>query len=111
MTPEASARTRALLADSLTVWRVRGDVAPGEPPAVAVIRAEDGTVVWVEPALASESPIRWWVRWQAPGAAAHASPAPRSRPCTSVLGLLRTVRHALGAESGYTLRIAPSSDA
>lgn len=111
MTPDASARIRALLADSLTLWKVRGDVTPGAPPVDAVIHAEDGTVVWVEPALASESPIRWWVRWHAPGAAARASPVPRSRPCTSAVGLLRTVREVLGAESGYTLRIAPSSDA
>ncbi len=105
MTPEALARVRALLADSLMVWRVRGEVAAGEPPAVAVIRAEDGTVVWVEPAPESESPIRWWVRWHVPGAAAQALPAPRSRPCTSAVGLLRTVREALGAEGGRRLRI------
>ena len=109
MTPEASERTRALLADSLAVWRVRGDVAPGEPPAVAVIRAEDGTVVWVEPAPESETPIRWWVRWHAPDAAAEAAPLPRSRPCTSAVRLLRTVRQALGAEDGRRLRIGPSA--
>ncbi len=57
MTPEASAQIRALLADSLTVWRIRGEVAPGEAAAVAIVRAEDDTVVWVEPAPESESLI------------------------------------------------------
>ena len=110
MTPEASARTRALLADSLMVWRVRGDVVLGEPPAAAVIRAQDGTVVWVEPAPESERPVRWWVRWHAPGATGQASPLARSRPCNSAVGLLRAVREALGAEGGRRLRIAPSGN-
>lgn len=109
MTPEASARARALLADSLTVWRVHGDVIPGEPPAVAVIRAQDGIVVWVETAPQSERPVRWWVRWHAPGAAGQASPPKRSRPCTSAVGLLCAVREALGAAGGRRLRIAPSA--
>lgn len=102
MTAEASARIRALLADSLAVWKVRGNVTPGEPPADAVIHAENGTVVWVEPAQAPDAPIRWWVRWHEPGG------APRSRPCASAVGLLRTVREALGAGNGYRLRIAPA---
>lgn len=108
MTPEASERTRALLVDSLAVWHVRGAVQAGEPPAVAVIHAEDGTVVRVEPAPESESPVRWWVRWHRMDAAMRGAGATRSRPCTSAVGLLRTVREALSAEGGRRLQIAPS---
>jgi hypothetical protein len=101
--------TRALLADSLAVWRVRGAVQAGEPPAVAVIHAEDGTVVRVERASESERPVRWWVRWHGLNAAAQGAGATRSRPCTSAVGLLRAVREALGAEGGRRLRIGPSA--
>ena len=111
MTPEAIAQVRALLKDSLIVWRVHGEVDPAEPQGVAVIRAEDGAVVSVEHAPQSESPIRWWVRWHTPGATAETSPLPRSRPCTSAVGLLRTVREALGAEVGRRLRIGPEAGA
>lgn len=54
MTPEASAQIRALLADSLTVWRICGEVAPGEAAAVAILCAEDDAVVWVKPAPESK---------------------------------------------------------
>ena len=101
MNTETPALVRALLNDSLVVWKVRGEVTSGEPPADAVVHAEAGTVVSVEQAPASDAPIRWWVRWHSPGS------VPRSRPCTSVVGLLRTVRDALGAEPGYRVRIAP----
>lgn len=108
MTMDASQTARALLADSLTVWHVRGTVKAGEPSEVAVIQAEDGTVVRVERALDSERPVRWWVRWRELNAAAQGADASRSRPCTSAVGLLRTVREALGAEGGPRLRIGPS---
>ncbi len=101
--------TRALLADSLAVWHVRGAVQAGEPPTVAVIHAEDGTVVRVEHALDSERPVRWWVRWREFNAAAQGGNTSRSRPCTSAVGLLRAVREALGAEGGRRLRIGPSA--
>jgi hypothetical protein len=101
--------TRALLADSLAVWHVCGTVQAGEPSEVAVIHAEDGTVVRVERALDSERPVRWWVRWHEFNAAAHGADASRSRPCTSAVGLLRAVREALGAEGGRRLRIGPSA--
>ena len=105
MRAQDSARARLLLSDSLTVWRVRGGVDAGEHPVIAVIHAEDGTEVRVESAAVAETPIRWWVRWQPPGAATS-----RSRPCTSIVMLLRTVRGALGAENGNKLRLAPASD-
>jgi hypothetical protein len=100
-----SAAARSLLSDSLTVWRVHGVVEASELPVIAVIHAEDGTVARVESAIASEAPIRWWVRWQPPGAATS-----RSRPCTSIVMLLRTVRVALGAENGNRLRLAPTAN-
>jgi hypothetical protein len=106
MTEAASERARALLAQSLAVWRVSGTVEAGEPPVVAVIHG-DGTVVRVEIAAESECPIRWWVRWHASDAAPNA--VPRCRPCASTVGLLRTVREALNIEGGSSLRIAPAS--
>jgi hypothetical protein len=101
MNENSAALLRTLMKDSLTVWKVRGDVTSGNPPADVVINAEGGIVVSVEPAPVEDSPIRWWVRWDTPGNAS------RSRPCTSVVGLLRTVRDAVDAERGYRLRIAP----
>ena len=109
MTSDASQRARTLLADSLAVWHVRGTVQAGEPSEVAVIHAEDGTIVRVERALDSERPVRWWVRWHELNAAAQGAGASRSRPCTSAVGLLRAVREALGAEGGRRLRIGPSA--
>ena len=106
MTPEVPDRVRALLAESLAVWRVGGSVAAGEPPVAAVVHGES-TVVRVEIAAESENPIRWWVRWHDAGAAAGG--APRSRPCASVVGLLRAVRDALNVEGSRRLRIAPSA--
>jgi 5-enolpyruvylshikimate-3-phosphate synthase len=98
------AQVRALLADSLDVWRVHGIVADAEAPAIALIRGEDGTLVRVEIAAAADAPIRWWVRWRT-----HDAMAMRSRPCTSIVMLLRTVRAALGADAGRKLRIAPGA--
>ena len=98
-------RVRTLLADSLLLWQVEGEVTAGEPPAVARIATADGTVARVEPAAADDLPIRWWVRWQGPTAGPGGE---RSRPCTSIVGLLRTVRTALDVEVGQRLRIAPA---
>jgi hypothetical protein len=104
--PAIAVHARTLLTQSLALWQVGGTVGAGTPPAIAEIRAQDGTVLRVEPAAADELPIRWWVRWSPPAGSPPA--AERSRPCTSVVGLLRTVRTALGAERGQRLRIAPA---
>lgn len=102
MSPESIATARALLTASLSVWKVAGHVEPGDAPAVAEVRADDGTVVRVEPASEDERPVRWWVRWASPGSET------RARPAASVVGMLKSVRMALGAEGGNRLRIAPA---
>ena len=55
MSAETSALVRALLKDSLVVWRISGHVTPGEPPANAIIHAASGTVVSVEHAQAADA--------------------------------------------------------
>ena len=80
MTPSA---LRDLLADSLALWGVAGRVVVAET-GVAVHAA--GAVLVIAPADASDGPIRWWLTRDG-----------RRRPCPSVLGLLRSLRNALGA--------------
>jgi hypothetical protein len=109
MTEMLASRAYALLAESLVVWQVDGTITAGKYPVVAEIHGE-AAVVQVEIASQSESPIRWWVRWTGSNAPA-AGDGPRSRPCTSTVGLLRGVREALGADGGRALRIAPSPPA
>jgi hypothetical protein len=106
MTTATLAPIHSLLVDSLTLWKIRGAVSSTESPAVVAIHADDGTEIRVEPASEIERPIRWWVRWRA---AEKTVTGLRSRPCTSTIGLLRTVREALGADGGLTLQIAPAS--
>ena len=48
----------------------------------------------VRPATAAERPLRWWL--ERPG---------QRRPCTSLLGLLRGLRNALGAGEGEARRL------
>ncbi|MDB5374854.1 MAG: hypothetical protein JWP04_3496 [Belnapia sp.] len=83
---------RDLLADALALWEVPGRVAvAGEGVA---LRAPDGTALRVTAAEATDRPIRWWV--EKPG---------QRRPCTSVVGLLRTLRNAVGAGEGEARRL------
>lgn len=78
---------RALVLDTLALWGVAAAVAvDGDGVALA---APDGTPLRVVPAPPDERPLRWWV--ERPG---------QRRPCTSVLGLLRTLRNAVGAGGG-----------
>lgn len=88
MTPPA---LRDLLADSLALWGVAGRVSvAAEGVAVAV----GETRLVVAPAGAGDDPIRWWVTRDG-----------RRRPCPSVLGLLRTVRNALGVPGAAPVRV------
>jgi hypothetical protein len=87
---------RDLLRDSLALWEVPARVevtADG-----ATLTAPDGTPLRVRPAARSEHPVRWWLDRGA-----------QRRPCTSVLGLLRSLRNAVGAGEGEArrLRVAP----
>lgn len=84
---------RDLLADALALWEVEGRVR---------IEADGlrlGPALRVTPALPAEHPVRWWV--ERPGMQGKG----QRRPCTSVLGLLRTLRNALGAETGEARRL------
>lgn len=92
MTPPA---LRDLLADSLALWGVAGRVVVGAE-GVAV---ESGALrLVVTPAEATAAPIRWWVTREG-----------RRRPCPSVLGLLRTVRNALGVPGAAPARVRVSA--
>jgi len=90
-----------LLGASLSIWGVSGVVEPGDSELTAIIRAGADMVIMIERAPPSDRPIRWWIRWS--GATA------RTRPSNSVIGLLRTVRQSLQANSGAKLRIARPS--
>ena len=78
---------RALLADSVALWSAEARVwVDGEAVRVGEIR--------VTAAAPEDLPIRWWLE------------RPRQkRPCTSVLGLLRSLRNALGGGEAQKLRV------
>jgi hypothetical protein len=103
-------RVRSFLADSLALWRVAGTVEAGEDPVVAVVRADDGAIVWVERPAGQELPCRWLVRWRSAGEAPGAPRETRPRPCASLVGMLGAVRGALGVNRGSAVRIAPAPD-
>ncbi len=86
---------RALVADSLELWGVAARVSiDGNGIALP---APDGTPMRVLPASLEERPVRWWLDRRG-----------RRRPCTSVLGLLRGLRNAVGGDSSdlRSLRVA-----
>jgi len=58
------------------------------------LTAPDGTALRIWPAAGAEHPVQWWL--ERPG---------QRRPCTSVLGLLRTLRNAVGAGGGEARRL------
>lgn len=84
---------RALLADSLAVWGVeaRAEIAEDGVRVAGIGAGEVGPLL-VTPA--DQPPIRWWLT-RADGT---------RRPCTSVLGLLRSLRNALGGGETRRLR-------
>ena len=92
MTPPA---LRDLLADSLALWGVQGQVRVGDD-GVAV--EAGGTRLVVAPADPSGDPIRWWVTREG-----------HRRPCPSVLGLLRTIRNTLGVPGAAPVRVRVSA--
>jgi hypothetical protein len=83
---------RDLVADSLALWEVAARPRIAGPGIVLV--APDGTALSIQPATADDLPVRWWL--ERPG---------QRRPCTSVLGLLRTLRNAVGAGEGEARRL------
>lgn len=83
---------RDLLADALALWEVPGRATVAD--AGVALRMPDGTALRVTAAEPADRPIRWWV--EKPG---------QRRPCTSVVGLLRTLRNAVGAGAGEARRL------
>jgi hypothetical protein len=82
---------RDLLAGSLAVWGI----------AARTIVANEGVTVTtptdaihITAASPEDLPIRWWL--EKPG---------QRRPCTSILGLLRALRNAVGAGDGIFSRL------
>ncbi|WP_043336353.1 hypothetical protein [Belnapia moabensis] len=78
---------RDLLSDALALWEVPGRVAVFEGG------VELGGLR-VTAAARDDLPIRWWIER-----------AGQRRPCTSVSGLLRGVRNAVGAGEGEARRL------
>ncbi|MCO6414612.1 hypothetical protein JYK14_00250 [Siccirubricoccus sp. KC 17139] len=82
---------RDLISDALALWQVPGKVRVVEGR--VALAAPDGTPLSVHAAEPADRPIRWWL--ERPG---------QRRPCTSVLGLLRGLRNAVGAGEGEARR-------
>jgi hypothetical protein len=104
------ARVRGFLADSLALWCVAGEVESGEPPVVAVIRAGSGAVVRVERASLQDTGFRWFVHSRIAGGSSEDVGSERSRPCASMVGVLKAMRIALDVDRGSAVRIAPSPE-
>jgi hypothetical protein len=102
-------RLRTFLEESLDLWGIEGRVDSGEHPAVAIVRATDGTIVWIERPLDEQAPFRWLVRWRAAGAAPGGAREQRPRPCGSLVGVLKTLRGALDVDRGGAVRIVPAA--
>ncbi len=75
---------RALIDDTLPLWGVEARVAIAE--AGVALETPAGLRLAIRPAAVADRPIRWWL--DRPG---------QRRPCTSVTGLLRSLRNSLGA--------------
>ena len=98
-------RLLPFLSDTLAMWGVTGSVEGGAAPVVALIRAHNGTVVWIERAGA-ELPFRWFACWHAAGNEADGA---HRRACASLVGLLGALRRALDVDRGSPVRIASMS--
>ena len=88
---------RDLIADCLALWGVAARISVMEDG--VALSTPDGTPLRIRPA---GRPLRWWI--ERPG---------QRRPCTSVTGLLRGLRDAVGAGGmeARRLRVAPSPGA
>ena len=97
-------RTLVLLRESLIIWRTAGEVRAGPTPTIAIVCPIAGNKIYIDMANCDEAPVRWWVRWDDQQAT-----RPRTRPCTSIVGLLRAVRNALGVSPGLRAAVIPNS--
>lgn len=86
---------RDLIADSLVLWGVTGRVQPRDGGVEVVVPGLPPHCI--TPAGQEMRPIRWWL--QRGGSDA------RRRPCGSVLGLLRSLRNALGVPGAVPARL------
>ena len=84
---------RALVSDTLALWGVAAVAVSVADDGVG-LTAPDGTPLRIRSAPAGERPVRWWL--ERPG---------QKRPCTSVLGLLRGLRNAVGAGEAEAPRL------
>lgn len=95
-----------LLTGTLELWGVAGAVERGAGALAATVRAERGTLVWIERIADESVPFRWAVRWRPTDAAAGGPRELRPRLCGSLVGVLAALRSALGVERGTAVRIA-----
>lgn len=98
----------ALLAESLVLWGVRHRPQPLEGLSAIVLCDETGApFVIVEPHRPPSDMIRWSVTIMS------GCPSPRPRACSSILGVLETVRAALDVtpaeSSAVRLGISPGA--
>lgn len=99
-----------LLRASLELWQGAAVLAPAsrdaamQAPLQAWLVLPDGTSLAVIEAAADDEPFRWWLQWHGHGAAG-AGPLLRRKPCASTLGLLRSLREALGVAAVARVRI------
>ena len=106
MIPTDDRHVLLLLQESLALWKAEGTIESGLAPLAATIHMPGGNCIQVLHAADDEIPIRWWVKCYAD----HDTGVPpaSTRPCTSAVGLLRSVRTALGRHQGMRLSIAPN---
>jgi hypothetical protein len=90
------ALTHRLLAESVALWGTDACLLPRSNQAWMLLhRPAAGEWLSVAAAAADEAPIRWWLDWHR-SEPAGAVQGYRRKPCASTLGLLRTLREALG---------------
>jgi hypothetical protein len=109
-----AAQFEALLRTSLELWQVEAELqsmADGNGPSAALqarLSLADGTSLIVAEAGPHEEPFRWWLLWHGPESVAAAptdAPMLRRKPCASTLGLLRSLREALGVPAVGKVRV------
>ena len=109
-----AAQFEALLRTSLELWQVEAELrsmADGNVPSTALqarLSLADGTSLIVAEAGPHEEPFRWWLLWHGPELAADAPTDAlplRRKPCASTLGLLRSLREALGVPAAGKVRV------
>jgi G3E family GTPase len=99
-------RLRAFIADTLALWGIDGAVESTAPPAAAMVRTREGTIIWIE--RPASAPFPWQVRSRGAGETPGGARERRARACTSLIGVLNALRSALGVERGSAARVVPA---